>query len=140
MPSGSDWVTARAACSIPAQFEFLCNAVRSDVNARNKLREHPNAGEFRFEPRGNSAVVTRADNERVSISMTDNAVAIEIRGHTDREIDLAVMLDDHLRCKMVEIGPDGTYIPGTERPVGDLPRLVLDRLFFDFGSDLVRRH
>ena len=139
----SRWITARHACSLSAQFEYLCKAVRTDVNARNEFRERQDieASRFRFDRRnsGSLAVVTRTDDKSVTIAITDDSAAIEIRGHTDREMTFTAVLDDQLKCVLIEVEADGVCIPKTERPVEDLPRLILDRLFFDSGSDIVRR-
>ncbi len=105
MSSSSDWVAARQACSIPAQFEYLCKAVRADINARNDFKERQDIGTsmFRFDRRNHGAVsvVTRADGKLVTISIADDTAAIEIRGHTDREMNLAVTLNDRLECMLV---------------------------------------
>ena len=128
------WVSARHACRIPAQFQFICDAIKKAVAERNDLSERqdisPSA--FRFDHNNCVGTVTRADNNSVAISISDDTTTLEVRGHIDHPIDLALSLGNKHECLLVEIQENGTLYRGTSYHADDIPQLILDRLFFRF--------
>ena len=59
--NGSDWVTARSACSIEATFQVLSEVIDSDVKAANALKRNGLEFKINTEPRGKLLVIRDQD-------------------------------------------------------------------------------
>lgn len=116
----SNWVKARAACSIPKVFAQLETAVKADVEARNEVGAE--MGRFVMRSARESFTVLREDAAGVtSVEFTHDNSSIQVQGKGVNMQAMLTLTDDEV-CKFLV---DGQELDGWQ-----FRRRALEALFF----------
>ena len=120
----NDWVTKRAACTLPNMFRTIRLRVEEDVKNRNALRPSNSPYEF---------LVTEGDDEFTVNLKTEGTWKSVVFSLTER----AILVRDDKRIQMFEItltfndqGECRLSADHVHRELWQIERLALEELFF----------
>ncbi|MGB8112155.1 MAG: hypothetical protein WCF22_00200 [Candidatus Sulfotelmatobacter sp.] len=119
-----DWVTERAACSLPRVFSTLRSQIEHDVNRRNSLR--PNYAPYQFSiGEDTHAIIVRLEADEIHNSvvftLADHAIIVR-DDQGNRIFDVTVSFDDAGKCRL--------KVNGEERDFWQVRRMALEDLMF----------
>lgn len=119
-----NWVTERAACSLPRVFGELRSQLEQDVNTRNSLRPKYAPYQFSIGEDTNSITVRLEADElqnSVVFLLADHSIAVR-DDHGNRMFDVTVSFDDSGRCRL--------KVNGEDRQFWQVRRMALEDLLF----------
>jgi hypothetical protein len=119
-----DWVTERAACSLPKIFIVLRKEVEEDVKTRNAMRPKNSPYEFAIEEKGGDfLVVLAADGVERHVQFILTAQAILARNNEGETIfELRTTFNDAGQCKL--------HVKDQELELWQARRMALEELMF----------
>ena len=119
-----DWVTERAACSLPKIFSELRKEVEEDVKTRNAMRPKNSPYEFAVEEKGGDfLVVLAAEGVQKQVQFSLTAQAVLARNDEGQTIfELTTTFNDAGQCKL--------HVKDQELELWQLRRMALEELMF----------
>jgi hypothetical protein len=120
-----DWVTERAACSLPKIFIELRKEVEEDVKTRNAMRPKNSPYEFRVEDQGGDFLVVLAAEGRqrqVHFSLKSEAI-LALNNEGDTMFELRTTFNTAGQCKL--------HVKDQELELWQARRMALEGLMFE---------